>query len=105
MSTHIQGHTSLYHKLWFRILLGIGALDLIVMAFAFGVGYDFLLWKEVLPLPIRLIFSVLYIIIAFFILYYVLSYGELRRKYMTIPHPDNPDVNNQQNDSLEKATV
>ncbi len=66
---------SWYHHRWFRVILIIVALDMIVLGISFALGYDAVLFFAGITGPvIRAIIGIMYVLVAVFILKETMSY-------------------------------
>ena len=78
---------SWYHQRWFRILLVIVAIDMILLgaAFAFGVNITTLI-DTTHPL-LRVLGGIAYILVAIFIIHHATSYERMKKKtYFVCQH-------------------
>jgi hypothetical protein len=78
---------SWYHQKWFRVLLVVVAIDMIVLGATFGLGLDIMnLIGDFHPL-LRIIGGIAYIIVALFIIHYAMSYQSLKKQtYLVCQH-------------------
>ena len=76
-----KGYThcrSLYHHPWFRILLVLVSIDMIVLGFCYAIGINVF---SLLPQPaliLRIIIGFLYIISALAVIHYVFEYERMK---------------------------
>ena len=80
---HAQSHCkniSWCYHLWFRILMVLVALDIIVLGWASVFGYNFFDLLVEAQLWLRIVVAVIYSLAALFIIYHTISYGKLMKK-------------------------
>ncbi|MFT7328098.1 MAG: hypothetical protein ACI870_000276 [Crocinitomicaceae bacterium] len=70
---------SWYHQRWFRILLVIVAVDMIMLGGTVMFGLDFLSLLDKIPIFINIIGGLAYILVAVFIIHQALSYSSLHK--------------------------
>ena len=70
---------SWYHQKWFRVLLVIVGVDMIVLGATFAVGVDVMSIIADIPLVFRIIAGLAYILVALFIIHQALSYNSMHR--------------------------
>ena len=71
---------SWYHQSWFRVLLVIVGVDMIILGGTVAVGLDVVSVLESLPALIRVIGGLAYIVVALFIIHYAMSYRSITRE-------------------------
>lgn len=84
---------SWYHQTWFRIILVIVGIDMIVLGFSFAIGIDIMsLAPNIIPV-LRVVFGIMYILVALFIVHYALGYEHIKKRTHFVchhcGHPDN----------------
>lgn len=78
---------SWYHQRWFRILLVIVAVDMIVLGAAVAFNLDILSIIDGLGSVVRIIGGAAYILVAVFIIHYAMSYKKLQKEsYLVCQH-------------------
>ena len=78
---------SWYHQKWFRTLLVIVGLDMVVVGVAFALGLDILSFIQNFPTILRIIGGLAYVVVAGFIIYYALSYNRFHKEsYLVCQH-------------------
>ena len=78
---------SWYHQRWFRILLVIVGVDMIILGGSFAVGVDLMSMVEGIHVFWRIIGGLAYIAVAIFIIHYALLYDTIRQKsYLLCQH-------------------
>ena len=70
---------SWYHQRWFRILLVIVGVDMIILGGTFALGIDVISLVEGIHVIWRVIGGLAYILVAIFIIHQALSYNKLRQ--------------------------
>jgi len=83
---------SLYHEWWFRVILIIVSIDMIVFGFAYAIGINFF---EFLPEPsifVRALIGFLYVLSALAILHYVFEYERMKEGITYICYKCVPDL-------------
>jgi len=70
---------SWYHQRWFRVLLIIVAIDMIVLGITFALGLDVISLIEGYAV-LRVIGGLAYVIVALFIIHYSMSYSRIRKE-------------------------
>lgn len=87
---HIQGRKicdSWYHQRWFRILLIIVGVDMIILGGALVLGLDIVSLIEDIHAFWRILGGLAYILVAVFIIHYSLLYNSVQQKtYMLCQH-------------------
>ncbi len=90
MNTHNHSHRRLcrswYHQGWFRVLLVIVGIDMIILGFAFAVGLNIFELVPNFALVLRLVFGVAYMLVAIFIIHYALSYKKMKQEVCFVCH-------------------
>lgn len=71
---------SWYHQGWFRIILVIVGIDMIVLGFGFVIGVDMMLLAPKIPVIARVIFGGMYILVALFVVHYALAYEKIKKE-------------------------
>ena len=69
---------SWYHQKWFRILLVLVAIDMIVLGATFAIGLDIMSMIKI-HTSLRIIGGSAYIVAALFIIHYAMSYSRIRK--------------------------
>ncbi|MFT6829625.1 MAG: hypothetical protein ACJAV6_000458 [Candidatus Paceibacteria bacterium] len=69
---------SWYHQRWFRILLVIVGVDMIVLGVTFALGLDIISLIEG-HIILRVLGGLAYVVVALFIIHYAMSYSRIRR--------------------------
>lgn len=72
---------SWYHRTWFRIILVIVGIDMIVLGASLILGFDLLTLLVGIHMMWRIIGGIAYILTASFILHYAFSYRHFRKKH------------------------
>ena len=70
---------SWYHQRWFRILLVIVGVDMIILGGTFALGIDVMSLVEGIHVIWRVIGGLAYILVAIFIIHQALSYNKMRQ--------------------------
>lgn len=77
MKKHVQGRRicdSWYHQKWFRILLIIVGVDMILLGAVLILGLDVSAMIEAMHMSLRIVGGLVYILVAVFIIHQALSY-------------------------------
>ncbi len=77
---------SLYHNKLFRFMLVLVGIDMITLGFSFALGFDFLSLSSHLSIPFRVIFGMMYVLVALFIVHYALAYRDFLKKSHLVCH-------------------
>ena len=78
---------SWYHQRWFRILLIIVAIDMILLGSSFAFGIDITTLTDTTHPLLRVIGGLAYILVAIFIIHYATSYEKMKKKnYLVCQH-------------------
>jgi len=78
---------SWYHQKWFRILLVLVGIDMIVLGIVFALGLDILSFVQGFPALLRVLGGLAYIVVASFIIYYAVSYKKFHKEsYLVCQH-------------------
>lgn len=77
---------SWYHQWWFRMILIIVGIDMIVLGFSFAAGLDIISLTPNVPYFVRIIFGLMYIAVALFIIHYSLLYKKIKKESHFICH-------------------
>ena len=78
---------SWYHQGWFRILLIIVAVDMIVLGVTFAVGLDIMSLLGDIHIVFRVIGGLAYVLVALFIIHYAMSYTKMKKEtYLLCQH-------------------
>jgi len=78
---------SWYHQRWFRIVLVIVALDMIMLGGAFILGIDVMSIIQDLHIVWRILWGSLYMLVALFIIHYAMSYRSMKKEtYLVCQH-------------------
>ena len=86
-SRHRKICDSWYHQSWFRVLLVIVGVDMIILGGAVAVGLDIVSVLESLPAFVRVIGGLAYIVVALFIIHYAMSYRSIKKEaYLLCQH-------------------
>ncbi len=72
---------SLSHSLWFRIILVLVAISMIVFGFTYAMGIDILSFLPHPSFTVRFIIGILYIITALFVIHYVFEYERGKEEF------------------------
>ena len=77
---------SWYHQRWFRILLIIVGVDMIVFGVLFGLGIN--VWQFVLYAPsvVRLLGGLMYVLVALYLIHHAMSYQTMKEKMNLVCH-------------------
>ena len=87
MTKHRKICDSWYHQKWFRILLVIVGVDMIILGGTFALGIDLVSLLDSIHVVWRVIGGVAYILVAIFIIHYALMYSRIREKsYLLCQH-------------------
>lgn len=90
MKKHTQGRKicdSWYHQKWFRILLVIVGLDMVILGAAVMLNLDVFSLIQGMHSILRIIGGLAYILVAAFVIHYALSYKNLRKEtYLVCQH-------------------
>lgn len=70
---------SWYHQSWFRVLLVLVAVDMIVLGVVFAAGLDILNLLGNIHVVLRLIGGAAYVLVAVFIIHYAMSYKKMKK--------------------------
>ena len=70
---------SWYHQLWFRVLLVVVGVDMIILGGTLAVDIDIISFTLSIPMWLRIVGGVAYILVALFIIHYALSYQQMKR--------------------------
>ncbi|MCA9352245.1 hypothetical protein KC866_02550 [Patescibacteria group bacterium] len=71
--------TSWYHQRWFRILLVIVGLDMMVLGITLALGLNIVRLIEGYPI-LRILAGLAYVVVAIFIVTYALSYRRMQKE-------------------------
>lgn len=71
---------SWYHQSWFRILLIIVAVDMIVLGAAFTLGLDIMSLLGEIHIGLRALGGAAYVLVALFIIHYAMSYSNMKKE-------------------------
>jgi ABC-type uncharacterized transport system permease subunit len=71
---------SWYHQRWFRILLVIVAIDMIVLGVTFALGLDVMNLLGDIHIVLRAIGGLAYVLVAVFVIHYSMSYSKLKKE-------------------------
>lgn len=78
---------SWYHRAWFRIILIIVGFDLVILGFTFAIGIDLVAITNHFSPIIRIIFGLMYILAALFLIHYALAYKKMKENsHLTCHH-------------------
>lgn len=78
--------SSLYHQPLFRIILVLVGIDMIVLGFTFAMGIDIFALVPEMHLILRIIFGLLYVLVALFIIHYALAYKDVKEMCQFVCH-------------------
>lgn len=89
--THTHKHkricNSWYHQTWFRILLLLVALDMLLLGVALVVNFDIVRLLSQTPVLAKIVIGVLYIMISLWMIVTVVSYQKhKKRTYLLCRH-------------------
>jgi uncharacterized membrane protein len=71
---------SWYHQLWFRILLVVVAIDMIVLGVTFAFNFDVMSLLGDISTSLRIIGGLAYVLVALFIIHYSMSYTSMKKQ-------------------------
>ncbi len=71
---------SWYHQTWFRFILVIVGIDMIVLGFSFAIGLDITTIITGFGPLLRVIFGSMYMLVALFIIHYALAYKKIKEE-------------------------
>ncbi|MGB0925513.1 MAG: hypothetical protein ACPGTS_02290 [Minisyncoccia bacterium] len=71
---------SWYHQWWFRVILVIVGIDMIVLGFGFVIGIDIMSLTPHIPVALRIVFGAMYILVALFVVHYALAYEKIKKE-------------------------
>lgn len=78
---------SWYHQRWFRVLLIIVAIDMILLGAAFAFGIDITTLIDTTHPLLRVLGGLAYILVAIFIIHHATSYEKMKKKnYLVCQH-------------------
>ncbi|MCI5050714.1 MAG: hypothetical protein MRY57_00175 [Candidatus Pacebacteria bacterium] len=77
---------SWYHQRWFRILLIVVAVDMIMLGGAFALGLDVLSMLGEIHIILRVLGGAMYVLVALFIIHYAMSYREMKKETYFVCH-------------------
>lgn len=77
---------SWYHQTWFRILLVVVGVDMMILGATFAVGIDIVSFVNSFDTWLRVVFGIAYISVALFIIHYALSYQQMKRDAHFVCH-------------------
>lgn len=77
---------SLYHNPLFRAVLVIVGIDMIVLGFSFAIGIDIMSFAPQVAIPLRIIFGLMYILVALFVIHYALAYRKFKKDSHFVCH-------------------
>ena len=78
---------SWYHQKWFRIVLVIVGLDMVVLGAAIALNLDILSFIQNINSVVRIIGGFAYVLVAMFVIHYALSYEKLKKEtYLVCRH-------------------
>ena len=90
MTQHTQQRKicdSWYHQRWFRILLIIVGVDMIILGGTFVMGIDLVSIVTGIHVVWRILGGLAYVLVALFIIHYALLYSTIREKsYLLCQH-------------------
>ncbi len=82
---------SLSHSLWFRVMLVLVAISMIVFGFTYAIGIDIFSFLPHPSFTIRFIIGILYIVTALFIIHYVFEYERGKEEFHYVCYRCLPD--------------
>lgn len=71
---------SWYHQRWFRVLLVIVGLDMVVVGIALAFGLDILSFIQEFHVGLRVFMGLAFVVIAGLIIYFALSYNKVKKE-------------------------
>jgi len=71
---------SMYHQKWFRVLLILVGIDMIILGFTVAIGMDILSIIPYLGAVTRIVFGLLYITAALFMIHYAVAYERIKKE-------------------------
>lgn len=78
---------SWYHQSWFRILLVIVAVDMIVLGVTFAIGLNVMSFLGEINIILRTIGGAAYVLVALFVIHYSMSYTSIKKEaYLVCQH-------------------
>lgn len=77
---------SLYHKKWFRIILFVVAVDMLLFGISFAIGLDIISLIPKMHIVLHIIFGSMYVIVSLFIIHYVFDYKKIKKESHFICH-------------------
>ena len=77
---------SWYHQGWFRAILVIVGIDMIVLGFSFAIGLDIMSLAPNVGVVLRVVFGIMYIMVALFIVHYALMYKKIKEESHFVCH-------------------
>lgn len=85
---------SWYHQGWFRILLILVAVDMIVLGVVFAIGLDILNLLGDVHIALRIIGGAAYVLVAVFIIHYAMSYKKMKNdSFLICQHCAHTEIN------------
>lgn len=77
---------SWYHQSWFRVLLIIVAVDMIVLGVVFAIGLDVMSLLGDIHIVLRSLGGAAYVLVALFIIHYAMSYKPMKKETFLVCH-------------------
>ena len=77
---------SWYHQGWFRILLIVVAVDMIVLGAAFALGLDVMSLLGDIHVVLRTLGGLAYVLVALFIIHFAMSYRNMKKETFLVCH-------------------
>lgn len=78
---------SWYHQSWFRVILVIVAIDMIVLGVTFALGLDIMNLLGDINIILRSIGGLAYVLVALFVIHYAMSYTTMKKEtYLVCQH-------------------
>lgn len=71
---------SWYHQKWFRFILVLVGIDMIILGFSFIISFDIMTVISQMSIIFHIIFGFMYILVALFIIHFALDYEKLKKE-------------------------